>query len=109
MRPSTLGLSAVAVGLVATGLTFVAAIVTSNGVLLVSRESAELVSRLGLTDLALFTEARYTRHPTQADLHTAFQDHPLALEHFPSGALTAPIAARVSSDASLARASTLPR
>ncbi len=42
---------------------------------------------LGITDLALFTEARYTRHPSQADLHAAFQDHPLALEHFPTGSL----------------------
>ncbi len=52
--------------------------------------SAGLVRDLGLTDLALFTEARYTRHLTQADLHTAFQDHPLAFEHFPSGSLHAP-------------------
>ena len=37
--------------------------------------------------LALFTEARYTRHPSQADLHSAFQDHPLALDHFPTGTL----------------------
>jgi hypothetical protein len=44
-----------------------------------------LVSNLGLTDLALFTEARYTRHLSQADIHSAFQDHPLAMEHFPSG------------------------
>jgi hypothetical protein len=49
-----------------------------------------LAHRLGLTDLALFTEARYTRHPSQADLHSAFQDHPLALEHFPSGSLIVP-------------------
>ncbi len=53
-------------------------------------EGARLVSALGLTDLALFTEARYTRHWTQADLHSAFQDHPSALEHFPSGSLVAP-------------------
>jgi hypothetical protein len=52
--------------------------------------SAALVRDLGLTDLALFTEARYTRHLTQADLHTPFQDHPLAFEHFPSGSLHAP-------------------
>jgi hypothetical protein len=52
--------------------------------------SAGLVRDLGLTDLALFTEARYTRHLTQADLHTAFQDHPLAFEHFPSGSLYLP-------------------
>jgi hypothetical protein len=49
-----------------------------------------LTRRLDLADLALFTEARYTRHPAQADLHSAFQDHPLALEHFPSGSLIVP-------------------
>lgn len=47
--------------------------------------SAELVRALGLTDLALFTEARYTRHPSMADLHTPFQDNPMSFEHFPSG------------------------
>jgi len=46
-----------------------------------------LVAQLQLTDLALFTEARYTRHPSQADWHSAFQDHPLSLEHFPTGSL----------------------
>lgn len=52
--------------------------------------SADMVRSLGLTDLCLFTEARYTRHPAMADLHTPFQDHPLALEHFPSGSLISP-------------------
>jgi hypothetical protein len=50
----------------------------------------QMVERLQLTDLALFTEARYTRHPSQADLHSAFQDHPLAMEHFPTGSLIGP-------------------
>lgn len=49
-----------------------------------------LVRSLQLTDLALFTEARYTRHLSQADVHAAFQDHPMALEHFPSGAMVVP-------------------
>lgn len=49
-----------------------------------------LVHQLGLSDLALFTEARYSRHPSQADLFTAFQDHPVSLDHFPSGSLIAP-------------------
>jgi hypothetical protein len=53
-------------------------------------EKQRLVSALQLTDLCLFTEARYTRHPTQADLHTPFQDHPLSLDHFPSGSLMRP-------------------
>lgn len=51
------------------------------------QEEVALVQRLGLTDLCLFTEASYTRHPSLADFHTAFQDSPMALEHFPSGSL----------------------
>lgn len=57
-----------------------------------SAATAALVARLGLTDPVLFTEARYTRHPTQADLQSALQDHPVALEHFPSGSLVPPSA-----------------
>ena len=52
--------------------------------------SAGLVRSLGLTDLCLFTEARYTRHPAMADRHAAFQDHPMGLDHFPSGSLVTP-------------------
>jgi hypothetical protein len=52
--------------------------------------SAEIVRRLQLTDLCLFTEARYTRHPSLTDFHSPFQDHPLALEHFPSGSFVTP-------------------
>ncbi len=50
----------------------------------------EQVTAWELTDLALFTEARYTRHLSQADYHTPFQDHPFALEHFPTGSLVMP-------------------
>jgi hypothetical protein len=50
----------------------------------------KLAAKLKLTDLCIFTEARYTRHPAMADHHAAFQDHPAALEHFPSGALLIP-------------------
>ena len=49
-----------------------------------------MVEDLTLTDLCLFTEARYTRHLSQADLHSPFQDHPLSLEHFPSGSFVRP-------------------
>lgn len=64
-----------------------------------SRQSEEMVrierqarwaGNLGLTDLSLFTEASYTRHLSQADKHTPFQDHPFCLEHFPSGAIFMP-------------------
>jgi hypothetical protein len=54
------------------------------------RQEAEVVKNLGLTDLCLTTEARYTRHPSQADWHAAFQTHPLALDHFPSGSIIGP-------------------
>jgi hypothetical protein len=60
---------------------------TANGEL---RERARLARNLMLTDLCLFTEARYTRHPSLADLHSAFQDHPFSLEHFPSGSVISP-------------------
>lgn len=51
----------------------------------------ELVSDLGLTDFAIWTEARYTRHPTQADFFSPFQDFPSAIEHFPAGSVIAPV------------------
>jgi len=51
---------------------------------------ASMVRDLGLTDLCLFTEASYTRNITQTDLRTPFQDLPMSLEHFPSGALMLP-------------------
>ena len=56
----------------------------------VMEDKRELVRKLGLTDLCLFTEARYTRNLSQADLASAFQDHPMSFEHFPSGSLTKP-------------------
>lgn len=54
------------------------------------QQRRQIAKVLALTDLCLFTEARYTRHPSLADVHTPFQDHPLGLEHFPSGSLMAP-------------------
>lgn len=53
----------------------------------VRRDNRELVRFFELTDLALWTGARYTRHLSQADLFSAFQDGMGALEHFPEGAL----------------------
>jgi hypothetical protein len=52
--------------------------------------SATLVRNLALSDLAVFTEARYARHPATTDRFAAFQNHPMALEHFPSGSLIRP-------------------
>jgi hypothetical protein len=90
MRKSDAILSLLALGLVLVLLSLVDAKV-GNGHAPARLASARgLVAELGLTDLCLFTEARYTRHLSQADLHAPFQDHPLALEHFPSGSLVAP-------------------
>ena len=47
------------------------------------------VSGLGLTDLAVATEARYTRHPSVSDKLAPFMDHPGAIEHFPTGSFWA--------------------
>ena len=51
----------------------------------------ELVSRLGLTDFAIWTEARYTRHPSQTDFFSPFQDFPSSPDHFPAGSIIAPV------------------
>jgi len=53
-------------------------------------QGALLVRQLGLTDLSLWSEARYTRHPSQADLFTPFQEFPGSLDHFPAGSFVAP-------------------
>lgn len=50
----------------------------------------QLVARLGLTDLCLFTEAPYTRHLSLATTAQPFQAHPLATAHFPTGSIVAP-------------------
>lgn len=84
-------LLALGLALVAFAATFADAALRSRAEAPRMAARAELVGALGLTDLSLFTEARYTRHPSQADLHSAFQDHPLALEHFPSGSLLPPL------------------
>ena len=67
-----------------------------------------LVTHLGLTDLALFTESRYTRHPSQADLHAALQDHPGAFDHFPTGSLILPPAHLIENYERLAGKTTSP-
>jgi hypothetical protein len=90
MRNSTIFFAFVAVGVIL----FATLMLHSRRALLQSENmlvaNGKLVGRLKLTDLCLFTEARYTRHPAVADLHSPFQDHPMALDHFPSGSLVTP-------------------
>jgi hypothetical protein len=87
MRRADRILRTLALGLALLALSFADAALRSRSATADIERRAHLVAVLDLTDLALFTEARYTRHPSQADLHSAFQDHPMALEHFPSGSL----------------------
>jgi hypothetical protein len=88
-RKSDIFLCSILLGVLLLGLMFLDATVSQGidreGV----RERRAIVKVLALTDLCLFTEARYTRHPSMADRHAPFQDHPLGLDHFPSGAIMA--------------------
>lgn len=87
LRGSDIFIGFVLTGVLLLGLMFVDATVSRWIDQPRVEERRQLVAALALTDLCLFTEARYTRHPGLADLHSPFQNHPAALEHFPSGAL----------------------
>ncbi|MGB6328040.1 MAG: hypothetical protein WBF48_03880 [Halarcobacter sp.] len=43
-----------------------------------------LIKAIGLPDLAISTEAMYTRHRTLSDIFSLFKDSPLLREYFPS-------------------------
>jgi hypothetical protein len=86
-RRSTLLFIFLLTSLALVGLMFVHALVMRRIDRPLLRERAEMVRVLGLDDLCLFTEARYTRHPVMADLNSPFQDYPMSLEHFPSGSI----------------------
>ena len=88
-RKSDIFFCYLAVGALLTCLMFVDATVSQHLDRQMLQERRDIVRVLTLTDLCLFTEARYTRHPSLADLNTPFQDHPMSLEHFPSGAIMA--------------------
>ena len=90
MRKSSLFLLYTLSLLLLLGLVFLQASFNTKAGSAALQGKIDLVRRHGLTDLCLFTEARYTRHPTQADFHAPFQDSPLSLEHFPSGSLMIP-------------------
>jgi hypothetical protein len=90
VRKSDLFLCSLSAAVCCFALIFVHAHLMKKNGLPALRERIEMVRTLELTDICLFTDARYTRHPSMADLHTPFQDHPMSFEHFPSGSLVAP-------------------
>lgn len=89
IRPSTIYFVVIALLAGIFGLAALKTSFFSKAAVEANVRTARIVKQAGLTDLAMFTDARYTRHPSQADRHTAFQDHPLAFEHFPSGSFAA--------------------
>ena len=107
MRKSNLYLVSVSVASVLLVVSFVDAQVRIERAESHLARVKQMVNQLELTDLSLFTEARYTRHLSQADYHTAFQDHPLAIEHFPSGSLILPPAGLQKTHESLSAETTL--
>ena len=90
MRKSNLFLFYLTINIILLILMFAHASFKENADMEFIREKMRMVRSLGLTDLCLFTEASYTRHMSQSDLHTPFQDSPMSLEHFPSGSLVVP-------------------
>lgn len=90
MRKSTFFLSFISIGLLLIVAMFIHASFKTKSEVQSLMRKYEMVKRLRLTDLCLFSEASYTRHLSQAALDTAFQDHPACLEHFPSGSLLGP-------------------
>ena len=50
-----------------------------------------VVYELGCSDLAISTEARYTRHPSVSDGVVPFMDHPADIDHFPTGSFWQPV------------------
>jgi len=90
MRRSNAFLLYIALSLLVLGVLAAHAFYQKKADLPLLEAKSRLVRTLELTDLCLFTEASYTRHLSQADLHTAFQDYPAALDHFPSGSIVEP-------------------
>jgi len=89
-RKSTVFLGSIALGILIFVLLCIHALYSDHEHSHAVKERARIVERYGLTDLCLFTDARYSRNPVMADIATPFQDHPISLEHFPSGSIISP-------------------
>jgi len=90
MRSSTIYMGTTALLILALGGLFLHSAGTIQSSRPVFARNSALAGQLELTDLCLFTEASYTRHLSLTDISTPFQDLPMSLEHFPSGALVGP-------------------
>jgi hypothetical protein len=90
-RPATGALLVSGTILLFCGLVFAGIADRRNNQVSELRHVRQIVADLGLTDLALSTEARYTRHLALSDRAVVGMDHPGALDHFPSTLFFAPV------------------
>lgn len=91
MRRSTVFLTATSVGAcLLIGLILLHPLLIQEKVRQQLAHAQMLAVRLSLTDICLFTEAPYLRHPNLADRFAPFQDGPSVLPHFPSESLLSP-------------------
>lgn len=90
MRKSTIFFAFIALNIIIIAVLYGQSRIALSERHILRKDLEEIVSTLRLTDLVLSTDARYTRHPTQADLFSAFQDYPGSIEHFPTGSVIAP-------------------
>ncbi|MFA7383905.1 MAG: hypothetical protein WC001_10695 [Desulfurivibrionaceae bacterium] len=90
MRPALVFALLLCLLLVLDGALFIDGLVRRKAENATLAQLAVATSVLGLTDLAVATEARYTRHPAVSDPLAPFMDHPGAIEHFPTGAFWLP-------------------
>ncbi|MEW6409516.1 MAG: hypothetical protein AB1488_05320 [Nitrospirota bacterium] len=90
MRKSTIFFTFIALNLMVMAALYVQSRIALSERHTLRKDMEEIVRTLSLTDMVFSTDARYTRHPTQADLFSAFQDYPGSIEHFPTGSIIAP-------------------
>lgn len=90
MRPSIF-FSLVIVGCLALQLSFMyEGRRRSVAALQAEQQMREIVTRFGLSDICVATDARYIRHAAVSDPLAPFMDHPGAIEHFPTGSFWKP-------------------
>jgi len=90
MRKSSIFLTYITANLLVLGFLYIYTLIHESNAASLLNDLSDTVAKYEISDLCLFTEASYTRHLTQADRHTPFQDSPVGLEHFPSGSLLMP-------------------
>jgi hypothetical protein len=90
LRKSSAFIALLAINVLGLALLFAHGAIERQRRVPVLNEKRGIAERLGLTDLCLLTDARYTRNPAVADRSSPFQDNPMSLDYFPSGSILPP-------------------